>query len=127
MLVAEAVGFLTERGAAATVNSTAHAIGIDQSGVSRLITSATAAGYLAVQASATDGRRRELTLTPAGNAMLDQTHRWQEEIFLRLSAGWSENRRGEFRQAMTDLMNRSHELEASPTRTPRCQSRGDAA
>ncbi|MGW3541238.1 MarR family winged helix-turn-helix transcriptional regulator [Nocardia niigatensis] len=112
MLVAEAVGSLTGRGAAATVNSIARTIGIDQSGASRLIKSATAAGYLAMQASAADGRRRELTLTPAGNAMLEQAHLWQEEIFLRLSAGWSESRRDEFRRAMTDLMYRSYELEA---------------
>lgn len=112
VLVAEAVESLTQRGAAATVNSIARTIGIDQSGASRLIKSATTAGYLAMRPSATDGRRRELTLTPAGNAMLEQAHRWQEEIFLRLTAGWSESRRGEFRQAMSDLMDRSYELEA---------------
>lgn len=112
VLVAEAVGSLTERGASTTVNSIAHEIGIDQSGASRLIKGTTEAGYLAMQASATDGRRRELTLTPAGKTMLEQAHRWQEEIFLRLSAGWSESRRDEFRQAMTDLMDCSHELEA---------------
>lgn len=112
VLVAEAVGSLTERGTGATVNSIAHAIGIDQSGASRLIKSATSAGYLAMQPSAADGRRRELTLTPEGNAMLEQAHRWQEEIFLRLSAGWSESRRGEFRRAMTELMERSYELES---------------
>lgn len=112
MLVAEAVGSLTERGEAATVNSIAHTIGIDQSGASRLVKSATAAGYLAMEASASDGRRRELSLTPAGNSMLDQAHRWQEEIFSQLSAGWPESRRREFQKAMTDLMDRSYELDA---------------
>lgn len=112
VLVAEAVRSLTERGAAATVNAVAHEIGIDQSGASRLINSATAAGYLAMEASASDGRRRETTLTPAGRFMLEHAHRWQEDLFLQLSAGWSESRRREFQQAMTDLMVRSYGLDA---------------
>lgn len=111
VLVAEAVGSLNERGEAATVNSVARTIGIDQSGASRLIKNATVAGHLAMRASAADGRRRELTLTHAGNAMLEQARRWQEEVFLRLSADWSEIRRDEFCQAMSDLMDRSYELE----------------
>ncbi len=110
MLVAEAVGSLTARGEAATVNSVAHTIGIDQSGASRLIKSATAAGCLVREASASDGRRRELSLTPAGGSMLDRAHRWQEEIFRHLSADWPERRRREFQQAMTDLMDHSYEL-----------------
>ncbi len=47
MLVCEAVHSLSERGVAATINAIAHEIGIDQSGASRLVTSATTAGYLA--------------------------------------------------------------------------------
>lgn len=112
VVVTEAVRSLTERGAAATVNAIAHEIAIDQSGASRLIKSATAAGYLAMETSASDGRRREVSLTPAGRSMLDQAHRWQEEVFLHLAADWSESRRREFQQAMTDLMDRSYELDA---------------
>ena len=112
MLVAEAIRSLTERGVAATVNAIAHEIGIDQSGASRLMKSAAAAGYLALEASAADGRRREASLTVAGRSMLNQAHRWQEELFLHLAADWSQNRRREFQRAMTDLMDRSYELDA---------------
>ncbi|MFF4875275.1 MarR family winged helix-turn-helix transcriptional regulator [Micromonospora sp. NPDC000668] len=112
VLVSEAVHCLTERGISATVNAVAHEIGIDQSGASRLIKSATAAGYLVMEASAADGRRREASLTPAGRSMLNQAHRWQDEVFDQLAAGWSEQRRREFQQAMTDLVDRSYATEA---------------
>lgn len=111
MLVCEAVHCLTERGVPATVNAVAHGIGIDQSGASRLITSATAAGHLVMAASAADGRRREASLTAAGRSMLDQAHRWQEEVFDQLAGRWSEERRRDFQQAMTDLMDRSHAMD----------------
>ncbi|MBB4935504.1 DNA-binding MarR family transcriptional regulator [Lipingzhangella halophila] len=112
VLVSEAVHSLGERGISATVNAIAHEIGIDQSGASRLVKSATAAGYLAMGASAADGRQREASLTPAGQSMLDQAHRWQEEVFGRLTAGWSETRRREFQRAMTELMDRSYAMDA---------------
>lgn len=111
VLVGEAVHALTRRGVRATVNAIAHEIGIDQSGASRLVRSATAAGYLVLAASAADARRREASLTPAGRAMLARAHRWQEDVFNQLTAGWSERRRREFQQAMTDLVDRSHAMD----------------
>ncbi len=112
VLVCEAVHALNEREAPATVNAIAHEIGIDQSGASRLIKSATAAGYLDMVASPGDGRRREASVTPAGRSMLDQAHRWQEEIFTQLTAGWSDKKRCDFQQAMTDLMDCSYAMDA---------------
>lgn len=112
VLVCEAVHALSQRGTPATVNAIAHEIGVDQSGASRLVTSAAAAGHLVMAASPTDGRRREASLTPAGRSMLDQAHRWQEEIFAQLTTGWSDKRRRDFQQAITDLMDRSHALDA---------------
>ncbi|MEV4730219.1 MarR family winged helix-turn-helix transcriptional regulator [Saccharopolyspora sp. NPDC049426] len=112
VLVCEAVHALSQRGASVTVNAIAHEIGIDQSGASRLIKSATAAGYLAMAASPADGRRREASLTPAGRSMLEQAHRWQEEIFVQLTTGWSDKKRHDFQQAMTDLMERSYAMDA---------------
>ena len=112
MLVGEAVHSLTRRGLAATVNAITHEIGIDQSGASRLVKSATAAGYL-IMASASDGRQREASLTPAGQSMLAQAHRWQEDVFGQLIMGWSEKRRRDFQQAMVDdLVGRSYALGA---------------
>lgn len=112
VLVCEAVHSLGQRGVPATVNAIAHEIGIDQSGASRLIKNATAAGYLTMAASAADGRRREASLTPAGRSMLDQAHRWQEDIFAQLTTGWSDKKRHDFQHAMTDLMDRSYAVEA---------------
>ena len=108
VLVTEAVHSLTRRRIAATVNAVAGEIGIDQSGASRLVKSATAAGYLTVQAPGTDGRRRPATVTSAGHAMLEQAHAWQEQVFDQLAEGWSAQQRGDFQQAMTELIDRSY-------------------
>ncbi|WP_202976214.1 MULTISPECIES: MarR family winged helix-turn-helix transcriptional regulator [Micrococcaceae] len=112
MLVCEAVHALSLRAAPATVNAVAQEVGIDQSGASRLIKSATVAGYLVMAASATDGRRRVASLTSAGQSMLDQAHRWQEEVFAALTIGWSDQKRRDFQQAMTDLIERSYAMDA---------------
>jgi DNA-binding MarR family transcriptional regulator len=112
VLVCEAVHALSLRGTPATVNAIAHEIGIDQSGASRLVKNAAAAGYLVMAASAADGRRREASLTSAGRSMLDQAHRWQEDIFAQLTTGWSDKKRRDFQQAMTDLIKRSYAMDA---------------
>lgn len=112
VLVTEVVHTLTERGLPATVNAVGHEIGIDQSGASRLVRSATDAGYLVTQTSETDARRREVTVTDSGAELLDQAHSWQEEVFARLTDGWSEARRREFARSMAELVERSHTLDA---------------
>lgn len=111
VLVGEAVHALNQRGVPATVNAMAHELGIDQSGASRLIKNATVAGYLVLAASAADGRQREASLTPAGRSMLDHAHRWQEDIFAQLTTGWSEQKRVDFQEAMTDLIDRSYAMD----------------
>jgi len=112
VLVCEAVHALNLRAAPTTVNSIAEEIGIDQSGASRLIKSAAAAGYLVMASSATDGRRREVSLTEAGRSMLDHAHRWQDDVFAALTRGWSDKKHRDFQQAMTDLVERSYALDA---------------
>ncbi|WP_395729055.1 MarR family winged helix-turn-helix transcriptional regulator [Nakamurella sp.] len=111
VLATEAVAALAGRGEPATVNAVADEIGIDQSGASRLITSAVAAGYLTMTTSPSDGRRRPAAVTSAGRAVLGQAHAWQERKFDELTAGWSQQRRDEFQRAMTDLMVRSYEID----------------
>jgi len=110
VLVTEAVDALAGRGVAATVNAVAREIGIDQSGASRLVKEAAAAGWLSMRSPEADGRRREATLTATGRDMLTHAHRWQERVFDQLTAGWSERRRRDFAAAMTDLMGRSRAL-----------------
>lgn len=113
VLVSEAVNSLQARGESATVNAVAQEIGIDQSGASRLMKSAATAGYLSVQAASADGRRREASLTPAGQRMIDQAHEWQEQVFKQMTAAWNEERRREFHRSMADLMRASRDLDGA--------------
>jgi DNA-binding MarR family transcriptional regulator len=107
VLVIESVYAVSGR-RAATVNAVAHEIGIDQSGASRLVKEAAAAGYLQLRAADGDARRRQVSVTDAGLALLDQAHAWQEELFAHLTTGWSERRRTQFRRDMLSLLERSH-------------------
>ena len=43
---------------------------------------------------------------------VEQAHRWQEQVFDQLTAGWSEQRRRDFQQAMTELMDQSYAMDA---------------
>ncbi|MBO9694710.1 MAG: winged helix-turn-helix transcriptional regulator [Sphingopyxis sp.] len=110
VLVTEAVHSLIVRGEPATVNAVARELGIDQSGASRLIKSATDTGLLTMTKGTTDGRRRELSVTAAGHAALRQAHLWQEEIFAELTTGWSRQRCDNFQEAMADLIARSYAI-----------------
>ncbi|MCT2976068.1 winged helix-turn-helix transcriptional regulator [Propionibacterium freudenreichii] len=111
VLVVEAVHALSQRDTAATINEVAHEIGIDQSGASRLVTNAVHAGYLALRPSEDDARRRQALLTSAGHELLADAHAWQERVFDRLAQGWTQQRRDDFQQAMTDLIDHTHLLE----------------
>jgi DNA-binding MarR family transcriptional regulator len=111
VLVTEAVNALAGRDKPATVNEVAHELGIDQSGASRLLKGAADAGYLTVVKGAGDGRRREVSITAAGHAALEHAHRWQEQVFDGLTAGWSRQRRADFQAAMADLLDRSPSLD----------------
>ena len=107
VLVTEAVHTRTRRGRTATVNDVAHELGIDQSGASRFAKAAAAAGYLEIRTSREDSRRRELVVTEAGLAMLDQAHAWQEQVFADLTEDWTDQQRHDFQKAMTQLVERS--------------------
>ena len=106
-MVVESVHAVSGR-RAATVNAVAHEIGIDQSGASRLVKEAAAAGYLVLRTADGDARRREVDVTPAGHELLEQAHAWQEEVFAQLTANWSERRRTQFRRDLLSLLERSH-------------------
>ncbi|ANY06849.1 MarR family winged helix-turn-helix transcriptional regulator [Pseudonocardia sp. HH130630-07] len=106
-LVAEAVAALTRRDVVATVNAIAAEIGLDQSGASRLVRDAAAAGYLTVGPVPGDARSRCTALTGAGGRMLADAHAWQEQVFDRLTDGWSAQRRAEFERGLRELVERS--------------------
>jgi MarR family transcriptional regulator, organic hydroperoxide resistance regulator len=111
VLVTEAVHSLIGRDEPATVNGVALELGIDQSGASRLIRSAADAGYLTMVKGASDGRRRDVSITAAGAAALEHAHAWQEQVFGELTEGWSRQRRDDFRRAMADLIARSSAID----------------
>lgn len=68
------------------MNAVAGEIAIDQSGASRLVKNVVDAGYLTLSANPSDGRRREVAVTPHGRAALWQAHAWQEQVFDELTA-----------------------------------------
>jgi DNA-binding MarR family transcriptional regulator len=109
VLATEAVEAVTSRTGGATVNGVARELGIDQSGASRLITTACDAGYLVMVKGSADGRRREVSITPKGRGALGEAHAWQEQVFAELTVDWSSARRESFARAMADLIARSHE------------------
>lgn len=106
VLVVEAASSLDDRSDPTTVNAIAAEIGMDQSGASRLVTEAVTAGYLTPKA-ARDARRREVSVTTAGRDLLRDAHRWQEEVFAQLTAGWSETERAGFHRGMRRLLSES--------------------
>jgi DNA-binding MarR family transcriptional regulator len=112
VLVTEAVHALAQRGAQTTVNAVAHEIGIDQSGASRLIRNAVGAGHLAVKASEADARQRQASVTASGRVLLERAQAWQEQVYARLTEGWSEEQHLVFQQALKDLVERSHGLDS---------------
>ena len=112
VLVTEAVNSLVARDEPATIKAVAHELGIDQSGASRLVSSAVDAGLVTMTAGRADGRRREAAVTRAGRLALRQAHAWQEKIFAELTAGWSRQRRDDFQSAMADLIARSYRVGA---------------
>ncbi|MFI0422981.1 MarR family transcriptional regulator [Spongiactinospora sp. 9N601] len=119
VLVTEAVCALQERGEV-TVNDVAAELGIDQSGASRMLAHAAGRGLLAMTPSETDARRRTVTLTDAGHDFLAAAHRWQDETFATLTAGWTPAERTGFQQAMTRLITASAALtHGSPGTGPR--------
>ncbi|GAA0732923.1 MarR family winged helix-turn-helix transcriptional regulator [Dactylosporangium roseum] len=75
-------------GGEATVNDVAHRLGLDQSGASRIVRAAVAAGYLARGESQGDRRRAAIRLTPAGEELLAAARSWQRDVFDELTAGW---------------------------------------
>ena len=110
VLATQAVHCVSQR-EPATINAIADELGIDQSGASRLISAAAAAGYLQMVASSEDGRRRQVTVNPKGMEMLRQAYEWQDAVFERLTETWSHQERTDFATAMRSMLESSHGLD----------------
>jgi DNA-binding MarR family transcriptional regulator len=106
VLVTEAVHALRDR-PEITVNDVAAELGVDQSGASRMVAHAVDVGYLATRPAAADARRRVISVTAAGTALLAAAHDWQESVFATLTDDWTPAERADFHRAMTRLIDRS--------------------
>jgi DNA-binding MarR family transcriptional regulator len=91
--VVEAVAAVLEGDDEVTVNGVAAQLALDQSGASRMIRDAVAAGYLARKNSRHDRRRAVVELTAQGRRLRGQALRWQQQCFDDLTAAWSEHDR----------------------------------
>jgi DNA-binding MarR family transcriptional regulator len=109
VLATEAVHALRDR-PEVTVNDVAAELGVDQSGASRMVAHAVELGYLATRPSPADARRRLISLTASGAALLDAAHDWQESVFADLTDDWTPAERAGFHHAMIRLVDRSTRL-----------------
>lgn len=100
----QAVYAVKQRGVA-TINEVADELGIDQSGASRLMSQAISAGLVQRERAESDGRARECGLTPAGEELLEKARQWQEEMYLRLTADWSDDERRDFESGVQSILN----------------------
>jgi DNA-binding MarR family transcriptional regulator len=71
-----------------SVVAVAHQLGVDRSVASRMITESASAGYVRRDTSAADARRVGVRLTDSGRDLLAASHRWQQQTFDDLVAGW---------------------------------------
>lgn len=113
VLAVETVHALEPRGGV-TVNDVAAELGLDQSNASRLLAHASQEGYLAIEASADDRRRRAVVLTSRGRELLDAAHEWQEAVFATLTEDWTATERADFSRGMSRLISRSATLNDRP-------------
>jgi DNA-binding MarR family transcriptional regulator len=87
----------------AAVGDVARQLGLDQSGASRMVATATASGYLERTRGTTDARRRALRLTPDGETLLAAAQEWQRQTFHELTADWDPDDRAQFARYLRRL------------------------
>lgn len=83
------------------VNGIATALGVDQPRASKLVAAAVAAGLLRREADQADGRRTNLTLTPAGRAQLEAVHTHRRTHFAAAMDDWTADDRATFATLLT--------------------------
>lgn len=110
VMAVEAVASVKANGSA-TINDIAAELGIDQSGASRLMSQAMAAGLVQRARAEGDGRARECGLTPAGEELLNHARAWQEDVFARLTAGWTADERDAFEVQMNRILSAVSDIE----------------
>lgn len=89
VLVADAVAQLGN-GSEATVGRIAEHLDVERSTASRLVDSASRAGWVSTHSSTADRRRTVVALTPAGVALVAHASQFRHDYLRRLLDGWSE-------------------------------------
>ncbi|WP_029433720.1 MarR family winged helix-turn-helix transcriptional regulator [Blastococcus sp. URHD0036] len=102
VMAVEAVS--TRAPAAASVRDVAEHLGLDHSGASRLVAEAVGRGLLADTAARGDRRQRRVVVTAAGEHLVEAAHRWQEEVFGRLTQDWHPEEVRHFHRLMARLI-----------------------
>jgi DNA-binding MarR family transcriptional regulator len=90
VMVVEAVHALDRRGRSTSINDIARELGLDQSGVSRMVARAEQQGFVTRRAPGRVGAASAIATTAAGQELLGQAHAWQDEVLRTLTADWSE-------------------------------------
>ncbi len=88
VMVVEAVHSLSEQSRPTSVNDLARELGLDQSGVSRMVSRAEQQGFVVRRAPGRIGAASVITNTAAGEKLLRQAHAWQDEVLRTLTADW---------------------------------------
>lgn len=103
VLVVTTAAALAAEGAAPTVGDLATALGLDQSGASRMVTAAHRDGYLERHRDSADARTTRVRPTPGGLALVAAAEEWQRARFAELTATWSDQDRARFAGYLTRL------------------------
>lgn len=82
--IVEAIDVARDR----TVPAVAYQLGVDRSVASRMLSAASAAGYVDRHADPMDARRVTLGLTDAGRELLSAARAWQQATFDAMVAHW---------------------------------------
>lgn len=88
LLVLDAVDAAARHTTEVYIADVAAQLGVDHSQASRSVAAAASRGYLQRGRTATDARRRAVSMTPTGRALLTGAHAWQDHAFTTLTAHW---------------------------------------
>jgi MarR family transcriptional regulator, organic hydroperoxide resistance regulator len=88
VMVVEAVHALSTQSRPTSINDLARELGIDQSGVSRMVTRAEQQGFVVRRAPGRIGAASVIANTATGEELLRQAHAWQDKVLRTLTADW---------------------------------------
>jgi DNA-binding MarR family transcriptional regulator len=112
VMVVEAVRALTEQQRPTSINEIARELGLDQSGVSRMVARTEQQGFVTRQAPDRIGAPAVIVTTAAGAELLRQARRWQDEVLRTLTADWPAGDVDTLMTLMDRLVRAQHAVDA---------------